>query len=82
MARRVLRLLALLALLPWLYYRAVRGLWLEEGVPGYLRFVFWGPIEPWTMLDKWWWHTMLQPYDWPVLPALLVLAFSFALRRA
>lgn len=71
MARRALLVFCLAALLPWLYFRATRGLWVCEGLADYLRWVVWEPIEPWTMMNYSWWHESLRWFDWPVVPSFI-----------
>lgn len=64
------------ALVPWVGMRLFREIWRSAGVDDYLRNVLVAPLAPWFE-SGWWWHTKLEWYDWPVLPALVALALAY-----
>lgn len=74
--QRALFVVGFIGLIPWFGGRLLAGLWQVNGIKNYVHYAFIEPVAPW-LEQGWWWSHGLQWFDWPTLPALLVIATSF-----
>jgi hypothetical protein len=73
--QRVMFLLSLVVLAPWLVFRAIPEFWRSAGLDEYVRHVFLAPIVgPFT--DSWRWT--VEWFDYGFLPAIVLTALAFS----